>query len=811
MAEADMDTTGVVAEEEATEQVEGSPAAEEAQPKEPEKPKENEEDAPADGRPKVAASSVSLNATDASLNAIVSPNGVCQTWTDGGIQNLFAGARATVGILAGRYSFEVKILEMISRGGERPGSSGGWQAQSRCGVRIGLSLAGSSLTLADGSADNVAFDTEGFFVAGKNRKKVCRNGLGKFNVYTCVVNLEKESANANTVSLFRDGVRVCEPQAIPENLVGKALFPTVTYRNASIHVNFGANGQADLPFKCRQVADAAKADVKEAVTTSLPKVPEVVFPIGLPEQGYFDWVDQFGEANPDFVELSERKIVDHATRSGQAHRQGTSNDRPDQTEDVSMRRLLKESAPLSRRNIVVPELKANLVPAERAVALRRFKQAGYKTRAVVVVGTPTDAYKAKVHEKLLADKRQKAEVEKARKLAEEARKKMIEDRKRKLAGKEIEEPVKEDEAMEAEVEVTLTDEEKQTVFRKLTKPDISEVVLSKAYTNFALPTTEEGFDEVSFEWSQEADAVKVVKDWVFNQKLSQRVQDIKIGEDFKNSRNQWSEAVRQWRALQNEWKDPKKRKVLEAKALEAKKAGAEETGEEFPTSMTEAEWEDLDVFKVEDVANAGCGRPLYSDFQFEDWALLSARFEIHLLLHSFKKDLDDPDRPGFAEKDLAFYYSKYYKKAFTYKAFGVDTIEGFQELIQDTFSIGGERSFLEASMSDDTPLVNFVRLTEEHRRQRQRRLDAGDESADLKFPRAVAAQPPRQPVGPPPGGKGSGKGPAYPSYVQPRPSGIDRGIKRGYVAPASTYPAAKYQRPSTYGGHYGGGSYGGRR
>merc|ERR1712127_491619 len=42
---------------------------------------------------------------------------------------------------------------------------------------------------------------------------------------------------------------------------------------------------------------------------------------------------------------------------------------------------------------------------------------------------------------------------------------------------------------------------------------------------------------------------------------------------------------------------------------------------------------------------------------------------------------------------------------------------------------------LEAALGDDTPIANFVKITEEHRRERERRLDAGDETAEIKFPK----------------------------------------------------------------------------
>lgn len=39
----------------------------------------------------------------------------------------------------------------------------------------------------------------------------------------------------------------------------------------------------------------------------------------------------------------------------------------------------------------------------------------------------------------------------------------------------------------------------------------------------------------------------------------------------------------------------------------------------------------------------------------------------------------------------------------------------------------------EAEKPLDTPLEDFVKFTEEHRRERERRVDAGDETAKLKF------------------------------------------------------------------------------
>merc|ERR1719293_557798 len=81
--------------------------------------------------------------------------------------------------------------------------------------------------------------------------------------------------------------------------------------------------------------------------------------------------------------------------------------------------------------------------------------------------------------------------------------------------------------------------------------------------------------------------------------------------------------------------------------------------------------EEPDVDKVEDIDDIGNGKPLYADFVYEDWVLLSLRFELHLLIHAFRKDLDDPDRPSFREQHLSYYYDKYYKKSLSLKNYGV--------------------------------------------------------------------------------------------------------------------------------------------
>ena len=77
-----------------------------------------------------------------------------------------------------------------------------------------------------------------------------------------------------------------------------------------MEVNFGPSPRAPLPFSCNMVAAAAVEDLEIPVVAKRQDGKgELVLPVGLPDTGYFDWVDKFLTENPDFVELSDRQIL----------------------------------------------------------------------------------------------------------------------------------------------------------------------------------------------------------------------------------------------------------------------------------------------------------------------------------------------------------------------------------------------------------------------------------------------------------------------------------------------------------------------
>merc|ERR1712232_1393607 len=143
------------------------------------------------------------------------------------MQYLMAGARANVGMTSGRYMFEAKIIEVLN-----PPETSNRTPRPRQLLRIGVATEGSTLFLQE-TEENVCFDSEGIFVHNRKCEPVSQK-FARDQVIAVVLNLDKDSPNSNTISLFRDGVRISPQQPLPEHLKGKPLFPAVTFRNVSL-------------------------------------------------------------------------------------------------------------------------------------------------------------------------------------------------------------------------------------------------------------------------------------------------------------------------------------------------------------------------------------------------------------------------------------------------------------------------------------------------------------------------------------------------------------------------------------------------
>merc|ERR1712135_85019 len=162
------------------------------------------------------------------------------------------------------------------------------------------------------------------------------------------------------------------------------------------------------------------------------------------------------------------------------------------------------------------------------------------------------------------------------------------------------------------------------------------------------------------------------------------------------------DATEEWQTATGE----ERKEIMEVSAPKnSEEAGQgkepEETEDKDEDLMEIEEEEDFDVFAVADVTDRGNGVPLFADFAVEDWALLSLRFELHLLVHAFRRDVNDPERLGIHDTNVAFYYNKYYRKVFNTKCFGVDTNAQLVDLVSDSVMFNPKTNVLESLLSED--------------------------------------------------------------------------------------------------------------
>merc|ERR1712232_958663 len=117
----------------------------------------------------------------------------------------------------------------------------------------------------------------------------------------------------------------------------------------------------------------------------------------------------------------------------------------------------------------------------------------------------------------------------------------------------------EDEIKKAVDEVELTKEEQEQWFYKAKTSDISGKEFGKQYTNFSIPTEDEGFDEIRFEWAKAEGCQSYLKKWVSEKKLTQCVEELQPGKWFHDKRQEWQDVLRDWRRRHSDWKDPRNR------------------------------------------------------------------------------------------------------------------------------------------------------------------------------------------------------------------------------------------------------------
>merc|ERR1712107_464659 len=132
-----------------------------------------------------------------------------------------------------------------------------------------------------------------------------------------------------------------------------------------------------------------------------------------PDEGTFPFIDLFLEENPHYTELSDRNIVRWAKACDVWPKNNWSpcKDKPGldfgmrELDEATLRRAFSTASSYYDRGYLVAEVKSNLLAEERQKCLAQFDSEKYKKIAVVAMGEPPAAFKKRVHDELLADKK----------------------------------------------------------------------------------------------------------------------------------------------------------------------------------------------------------------------------------------------------------------------------------------------------------------------------------------------------------------------------------------------------------------------
>jgi len=153
------------------------------------------------------------------------------------------------------------------------------------------------------------------------------------------------------------------------------------------------------------LGDAANEDVKESKVAA-PKDGkyEVVMPIGLPNEGTFDFLDCsfYPKTKLHYTELSDRTLVKRMMESGL---RGLESDprsfKVAEFDSGKMMRAFKTLASVSKKNIILMSVKNNLLQSERVSDIKLFQAPWFKTKAVVALGPPPTEFCKAVKDKVM--------------------------------------------------------------------------------------------------------------------------------------------------------------------------------------------------------------------------------------------------------------------------------------------------------------------------------------------------------------------------------------------------------------------------
>ena len=519
---------------------------------------------------------------DCSLNITID-DGLVQGVTESTMSLLAGGSRCQVGVQPGqRAYFEVKALDMLASNTEFSRKTGATPNM----LRVGFGTASCDLIIG-ADDDACGFDVEGSVWMG-TEKKVAARRFGKSDVIGVMLNTIKGHTNENTISCFKNGVRLCQPQALPEHLRDTILFPIITVKNCSAMVNLGVFPCWSSPKWKQSLIGQCKNLEEKLMSRPADGVYECVVPCGIPNSGLYPYVDALQKKTDNkYVEISTRAFIDWAEKSG--HRLSTKRTAMDSSSrhfgiallDNTNSCLLRmiELAKFRGRHIVMVDAFNSLFNRMRHQKLRDIIAPRFKKIAHICMGDcPEDVEEIRgdipeleVDQNTITSCRHITEaclpsendIEKiaAQEAEEEAEKALEEERKAAAAAEkaaaaaekkaeaeadgEEKDADKEKEEEEKEKEKTKLVQTKTAVLRKQVAKKREQIIL---------------FDDYQYVWgAKDADeCLKLFNAWLDVRKMETFV-NVEISPEFKKNLDEWLNTKLEWRRNQKEYQEKTKK------------------------------------------------------------------------------------------------------------------------------------------------------------------------------------------------------------------------------------------------------------
>lgn len=664
-----------------------------------------------------------LNDKDVSFNALASQDRQMVLCLPGdNFNQLYSSVRGNYGVVKNRYYLELKFIDM-----------------PKC-VRLGFTVLSEGLTLL--GPHSFGFTSDGEAISSGAKLPPFSPKFAKTDIVGVLLNLPKKqlqlSVNGTLVEngvinipdeMFIEGSENClKPEF--------SLFPTIETKGATVAVNFSSKIWKDLPFKVRPLGLARKEDVvgstigraKETLRSKQDKehqTVDVYVPIGFETTRIIDgWKKTHPEG--DGVVLSPDTLDMWAEKS-----------------DVKSRQSGQQQANQRAADAGIMTKHYGLVCLDNPLGIFPIMLRGNGKYMLSCFRKTSD------HPLL---KNARAQLVARCRHATNAKLKAIVDVDSFIQAKSV------------------------------------TGLLRDEYEKLSLPSADEGFDSISYVFNGEEVTMesnpeltettgKIAHDkfgeWKKDCKLKSRVQDLKRGTYYGSFMKKFGLA----KSLTHKGSYEKSRLAAE-REREAKKkeeAAAVEAAKKKEEAAAAAEAKDSDDSPDEtksEPVTPKTPKPVTVEvittlkseddpfpepvinFTEEDWMLATLRAEMIAVMHSFRIDVNDPERQAFAAIHFPYYYQFYTGKNFTstLHQYGCKNLQDLTHLVPDVVkhlssfkevevrkmvregkANLADYALIEPALEEDVETLFLIKTTEEQRLKRVNRLLAGDENASLNF------------------------------------------------------------------------------